>query len=119
MNFFDGYLMVSHYLPDVPGHLTNKQLRWNWGSVLGYMYSEGGIQRWSNTVITLWFIALMAVFLPLVHLSFFLSRRRKCQRIGGHCCTCGYDLRATPDRCPECGTNAPQNPSERINKYPL
>jgi hypothetical protein len=52
--------------------------------------------------IPLWSVALIT--LPGTLLCARAVVRRLRRRRPGTCANCGYDLRATPDRCPECGT---------------
>jgi hypothetical protein len=57
-----------------------------------------------NSWVKIWYLAILAAILPAVWIWRLASKRKAAMQ--GCCVKCGYDLRATPDRCPECGTVA-------------
>jgi hypothetical protein len=63
----------------------------------------GGLRIWA--AMPFGAVALIFSILPALAVLSWQRRRRRIPQ--GICPRCGYDLRATPDRCPECGTTTP------------
>lgn len=111
-------------MPDVP---TPPSYRWTWQSVpaqppalyRGWPMLNAAHQKITYTSVGvapdtidglilafgLW-LPTLALLPPSALALLYLYRSRSHRFPAGHCPTCGYDLRASPGRCPECGTPA-------------
>jgi len=80
-------------------------------SLAGFEYDrlELGKVRIRRLTVPFWSLLVLTAILPLNRLR-LIFRRRARRRIG-LCPACGYDLRASPQRCPECGTAAARDGS--------
>jgi hypothetical protein len=65
--------------------------------------SDYGTPSWYLQVPSAWTVGLNLIPLVLYVAHVIRAGRRHNRARQGQCARCGYDLRMTPDRCPECG----------------
>jgi hypothetical protein len=77
-------------------------------SWLGFQYTTGSVAGYLDMrilAIPIWFPILLTTIPPAIWL--ISTRRQRRRKKSNQCLSCGYDLRASKDKCPECGTPIP------------
>ena len=78
---------------------------WTFSQSLGFHFDDdqpfSRMDKGHIAGVPMWFLTLLTAVLP-ARVAFHAIRRRRRARLL-RCSWCGYDLRASPDLCPECG----------------
>lgn len=85
------YWPGTHSPPSIWRRIGFCSERTVWTNSMGYLDSR-------YVTIPLWLISILAALPP----TLLLVSRSRHPNAPGLCPACGYDLRATPERCPEC-----------------
>jgi hypothetical protein len=112
-----GWSHVSYPVADhgagLWAEVAARDRRGGWLKRIGVAYSSvdygnDGRQMRYAVYLPHW-VVVVGLLLPAAARFWMIVRRRRVAgRRGRNCCVvCGYDLRATPGRCPECGTVVP------------
>jgi hypothetical protein len=89
----------------IPHYATHQKFIFNRFGVHLYVRSDVRGAFWWMLFVQFWIPQLASLLLMLAALRPVLHHRRLIRQWGDFLCAhCGYDLRATPNRCPECGT---------------
>jgi hypothetical protein len=97
-----GLYFVSRRDPvDYPARSSRGGQRSYWGG-FGFGHYPSAVLSTHAVFVPHWFLMLLASVLPTRWLMRYEQHRRRIRR--GLCLKCGYDLRASSERCPECGT---------------
>jgi hypothetical protein len=102
--FYDRDTHLYYVMPPAGRVMAFDARRFNIASDIG---------RGSGWIVSLpyWAVTLPAAALATAGLLRLARHRRHAGGLSGRCRACGYDLRATPEQCPECGTMAASAPA--------
>lgn len=116
----DGFMMISQIPRAAPGWSAGRRtgVATPWPMAAYLIHRIGPAQYETTTdphgyfgaplkqlciLLPYWLIAILFAFFPALYLAARIANKRRRRLKAGQCPACGYDLRATPDRCPECG----------------